>query len=76
MNKTTQFSWIAKFADLPKMLGSRVMAVFAHFEDRFELSRRVHGMIHIQRETGSQETDGYCIVLAKAYTKQLTVRQS
>ena len=34
----------------PKMLGSGVMAVFAHLEDCFELSKKAHRTMHTQRD--------------------------
>ena len=63
------------------MLGSKVtcIAVFAHLNDHFELSRRVHGTMSIQRESQDAETDSYCTMCAEAHsvvTHTITVGQS
>ena len=50
------------------------MAVFAHLKDSFDLSRRVHGMMHIQRERERQDpkrqTATVQYVLKHSYMKQ------
>ena len=49
----------------PKMLGSRVIAVFAHLEDCFELSKRVHKTMHDYYPEKQYPKDSYGTVLAK-----------
>ena len=58
----------------PEMLDSRVMAVgsiinFAHLEYRFELSRRLHGTLHIQteRQDPKRQTATVKLISSKAY---------